>query len=598
MGIHSDGWIREKALKENMIEPFEESCLSKVISYGLSSYGYDMRIADEYKIFTDVFSTIVDPKNFDEKSFVAYRGDFCIIPPHSFALARSFEKYSIPRDCLAIVLGKSTYARCGIIVNVTPLEACYSPDTEILTLDGWKNITEIQDKEKVATINAQGEMEYQQITEKQKIPFHGDLISIKGRNLDLLVTPEHFLYTKSRYKKSFEFVKAKDIYGKYNYEMKRDAIWKGTEPEFFELDTEKDDTYKQLNIVSAEIFKMFKYSKELSTKEIYDKLAKSGCKIVYENLDYLLSLLASKASLSFEKRRIGKTFNKIYKFNQKISLGESAKKQIPIEDWVWFMGIWLAEGSAFSQPRGNYSIKVAQIIAENKKIIKKHLSKLPFNFIEEELGFEARNKQLSLYLQQFGHCKEKYIPATIKNLSPRLLKIFLDAYMLGDGNLETETITTSSKIMADDLQEVILKAGYASIIRQPKKNYTHLIRGREIISGNEYRIRISRKQLTPKIYKESFKKVSYDGFVYDVTVPNHTLYVRRNKKPCWSSNCWSGFVTVEISNTTPLPVKIYSNEGIAQVLFFQGEEPCEVSYADKHGKYMNQVGIVLPKIKK
>lgn len=284
--------------------------------------------------------------------------------------------------------------------------------------------------------------------------------------------------------------------------------------------------------------------------------------------------------------------------NKKISLGEFAKKQIPIEDWAWFMGIWLAEGSAFSQPKGNYLVKVAQIITENKKIIKNHLLKLPFNFKEGELGFKALNKQLSFYLRQFGHCKEKYIPDTIKSLSPRLLKIFLDAYMLGDGNLETETITTSSKRMADDLQEVILKAGYASIIRHPEKNYTHFLKGKKINSGNIYYIRISRKQLTPKIYKESFSKIPHDGFVYDVTVPNHTLYARRNGKPCWSSNCWSGFVTVEISNTTPLPVKIYSNEGIAQVLFFQGEEPCEVSYADKHGKYMNQVGIVLPKIKK
>jgi len=126
MGIHSDKWIRDKAIKEHMIEPFAETCLSQVISYGLSSYGYDMRVADEYKIFTDVFNTLVDPKNFNEKSFVEYKGEFCIIPPHSFALARSYEKYNIPRDCMAIVLGKSTYARCGIIVNVTPLEAMWS----------------------------------------------------------------------------------------------------------------------------------------------------------------------------------------------------------------------------------------------------------------------------------------------------------------------------------------------------------------------------------------------------------------------------------------------------------------------------------------
>ncbi len=120
--IMSDKWIREMALK-GMIEPFEEKLVRYgVVSYGLSSYGYDFRVADEFKIFTNVSSTIVDPKNFDERSFVTVRGDFCVIPPNSFALARSVEYFRIPRDVLAICLGKSTYARCGIIVNVTPLE--------------------------------------------------------------------------------------------------------------------------------------------------------------------------------------------------------------------------------------------------------------------------------------------------------------------------------------------------------------------------------------------------------------------------------------------------------------------------------------------
>jgi len=598
MGVKPDRWIREQA-KKGMIEPFEESQVSNgVISYGVSSYGYDMRITDEFKIFTNIYSTLVDPKNFSEKSFVDFKGKECIIPPNSFALAKSLEYFRIPRDILCIVLGKSTYARMGIIVNVTPLEACYGPDTEILTLNGWKNITEIKDEEKVATLNTKSELEYQQITAKQKIPFRGDLISVKGRNLDLLVTPEHFLYVKSRYRKNFEFLKVKDIYGKYNFEMKRDAIWKGEEPKFFELLAVEDDSYKRLNITAERIFEMFKNSKELSTKEIYNKLIESGDEIAYENLDYLLSLLASKSSLSVEKRRIGKTTNKFYNLNKKIALGEFTKKQIPIEDWVWFIGFWLAEGSAYSQlKKGNYEIKIAQFRKKNKEIIKEHLSRLPFNFREISTGFEATNKQLSLYLQQFGHSKEKYIPDSIKKLSPRLSGIFLDAYILGDGNKETNVITTASKRMADDLQEVILKSGHASIIRYIKSNRFHFLEGRKIFDGNTYKIRVSKRQLTPKIYNKSFSKVPYNGFVYDVTVPNHTLYVRRNGKACWSSNCWEGFVTIEISNTTPLPVKIYANEGIAQVVFLSTDKECEVSYKDRKGKYQNQTGIWLPKIK-
>jgi dCTP deaminase len=123
MGLKSDHWIRKMATESRMIEPFEPGQVRDgVISYGVSSYGYDIRVADEYKIFTNVYSAVVDPKNFDPKSMVDYQGEVCVIPPNSFALARTVEYFRIPRDVLTICLGKSTYARCGIIVNVTPFE--------------------------------------------------------------------------------------------------------------------------------------------------------------------------------------------------------------------------------------------------------------------------------------------------------------------------------------------------------------------------------------------------------------------------------------------------------------------------------------------
>jgi dCTP deaminase len=126
MTLKSDKWIRRMAQK-GMIEPFEAGQVKdvqgrKIVSYGTSSYGYDIRCSTDFKIFTNVNSTIIDPKAFDEKNFVDFRGDVCIIPPNSFALARTVEYFRIPRNVLTICLGKSTYARCGIIVNVTPLE--------------------------------------------------------------------------------------------------------------------------------------------------------------------------------------------------------------------------------------------------------------------------------------------------------------------------------------------------------------------------------------------------------------------------------------------------------------------------------------------
>ncbi len=127
MSIKNDRWIQKMAEKHGMIDPFEAKMISavkgrKIVSYGTSSYGYDVRCANEFKVFTNINSAIVDPKRFDPQSFVDIENDTCIIPPNSFALARTIEYFRIPRDVLTICLGKSTYARCGIIVNVTPLE--------------------------------------------------------------------------------------------------------------------------------------------------------------------------------------------------------------------------------------------------------------------------------------------------------------------------------------------------------------------------------------------------------------------------------------------------------------------------------------------
>ena len=123
MGLKPDHWIRKMAIEQKMIEPFvDKQIRNGVISYGLSSYGYDVRVANEFKIFTNVHSAIVDPKDFNPKSMVDFSGDVCIIPPNSFVLARTLEYFRIPRSVLTVCLGKSTYARCGLIVNVTPFE--------------------------------------------------------------------------------------------------------------------------------------------------------------------------------------------------------------------------------------------------------------------------------------------------------------------------------------------------------------------------------------------------------------------------------------------------------------------------------------------
>lgn len=598
--VRNDRWIKEMARK-GMIEPFEEKLVREgVISYGVSSYGYDMRVADEFKIFTNINSTVVDPKNFDPRSFVEFKGNVCIIPPNSFALARSVEYFRIPRDVLVICIGKSTYARCGIIVNVTPLEPCYDKETEILTKEGWKKFEDLRGDEEVATLNKEGILEYQRIEKMQKFKFKGEMIHIKGRNIDLMVTPAHLMYVRNRYKKHFEFIPAEKIYGKYNYELKRDCIWLAPDKEYFELPPiSLDDIEKRGAEIRNAILSRLN-GEYVETKTLYE-----ACQLNISKRTFLYHLykLAEEGFVekSNTRKLIGGHSIKVCEWkktkHEPVSLVLPALR-IKMDDWLRFFGLWLAEGSAYKSRKGNYVVKIA-CFGENKKIVKQWLSKLPFHFIETDRGFTILNKQLALYLMQFGKSWEKFIPQEIKELSSRQLKIFLEAFMFGDGNKETQTFTTSSKKLADDLQEIIFKAGWASIVRKiPKEKFEEKLIQKHIVKSRHdiYKIRISKKHLTPKIYKNSFSKVEYDDYVYDVTVPNHTLYVRRNGKACWSSNCWEGYLTIEISNTTPLPAKIYANEGIAQLIFLKAEEECEVSYADRKGKYQAQQGIVLPKI--
>ena len=151
--IKPDSWIRKMALEHRMIEPFSEGQVtSGIISYGLSSYGYDIKVADEFKIFPSAGSMTADPKSLDEKSFVEFKGDICVIPPSSFALARSVEYFRIPRNVLAVCLGKSTYARCGIIVNITPLEPEWEGHITIAIVNATSVPAKIYAKEGIAQV--------------------------------------------------------------------------------------------------------------------------------------------------------------------------------------------------------------------------------------------------------------------------------------------------------------------------------------------------------------------------------------------------------------------------------------------------------------
>jgi len=201
---------------------------------------------------------------------------------------------------------------------------------------------------------------------------------------------------------------------------------------------------------------------------------------------------------------------------------------------------------------------------------------------------------------QFGHAHEKYVPEEIKALSPGLLRKFLWGYMLGDGNFQTLTASTSSQRLIDDLQEIGLKAGW------PASYWTGANPGTPVSANPQYtsshmvfKVRFS-KEGTPRHgkAKEAWSRVLYKGYVYDVTVlRNHTNYVRRNGKAVWSGNCgWRGKLTLELANLSPLPIRLHVGQGIAQVVFFRGHRP-QRAYHEKEagGVYQDQKGVTLPK---
>lgn len=521
MGLKSDRWIREMALGYGMIEPFFEGQVSQgVISYGLSSYGYDIRVGRDFKVFTNVNTTVVDPKNFDPSSFVDFIDvEHIFIHPNSFALAMALERVKMPRNVLTQCIGKSTYARTGIIVNVTPAEPCFSDDTEIMTPSGWKLFQDIEVGDLVMGMADDGTSVWQPVEKKQVHEYDGVMHHYAGNSVDLLVTPNHKVFVQRRTNgyanrkgsenTPWKTMESYDVFGHHNFSMSREINWVGRIPDEF------------------------------------------------------------------------------------VTLG---KKNYPIKPFLVFLGLWLGDGSAYVRDGGNYIIKLAALKDRKRLFFREILDQLGVNYHEEERGFRFHHKELCEYLIPYRHSKNKHIPREWLDLCPEYLEYLWFGLLNSDGNLTTKSYTTSSKQLADDVQYIAFLMGKSAIVRQlTTKDGT--IKGNKVYGGNEiFIVRVVDGQRTPNVSPKRHKREYYCGQVYDVTVPNHLIFVRRNGKPVWSGNCWEGYLTLEISNTTPLPAKIYAGEGIAQLLFFEGDEPCEVSYADRKGKYQNQTGITLPKV--
>lgn len=390
-----------------MIAPFEPTLIRKhqhdpalplqpVISYGLSSYGYDIRLSSaEFRIFRHIPGTVVDPKNFNPENLEQTQlhtdsnGNYFILPAHSYGLGVALEKLNVPANITVICIGKSSYARCGIIANLTPAEACMSDDTEILAKTGWKLLKDVILGEEVLTWNEQAKTsEYQPVMDKQAYYFNGNLLNFAGKYVDQLVTPQHRMWVAKRLQKSlvrgsersvdswkFEFEKAVNVYGAWNYYLSRDLHWQG-----------------ENNIGDRVLIGKYSFSIENWLKFL-------GC-----------------------------------------WLGDGSAYDDGRGNYVIKLAV---------------TTKVSK-----RNYFRVLLAAMKVNYHESEYGFSFQDKAVYQYLKPYCGAKNKRIPRDVMNLPSALLANLIEGMMHSDGNLETNTYCSVSRELISDFQELCMKAGY------------------------------------------------------------------------------------------------------------------------------------------
>ena len=517
-----------------MIQPFQDHLISeeggrRLLSYGLSSYGYDIRLSPKQcLVFGRVQEGDCDPKAFNPdilkpaELLEDEKGQYFLLPPYGYCLGVAEEYLELPENVTVVAVGKSTYARSGIMANITPAEACMADDTDILAKTGWKKLKDVIIGEEVLTLNSvTKQAEYKPVQKKQAHYYNGKLLHFNGKYVNQLVTPDHKMWAARRLVRveaegngwatkqkgiqrtqeshwSFSLQRADEIYGEWNYYLSRDVHWTGRKP-------------------------------ELTTQ-------------------------------------IG-------------------KHVFPTEFWLRFLGAWMGDGSAFDNGKGNYVIKLAVVTKTNKRLYFRWLlENLGVHFNESKYGFSFFSKDVMEYLLPYKYARNKHLPNDVKQLDQKNLKFVIDGMMHSDGNLETSTYCSVSEKLIDDFQEICLKAGY---------NCTKWMQEKPIMGSapvKMFKARFSTTNTTPsKLAPDrNMSTVEYSGMVYDITVDNHIFYSRRNGRASWTGNCWEGHLTLEISNCTGLFNRVYANEGICQLLFFRGN-PCDVTYSDRKGKYNGQL---------
>ncbi len=558
MSIRPDKWIRERA-REGMITPFEERLVREgVISYGLSSFGYDLRAAPEWRIFVNAFNTVVDPKEFDTRSLVEFEGDTCIIPPNSFVLTRSVEYLKIPDDTMVIALGKSSYARC------------FSADTRVALVDGTAPTLE-----ELAARHREGEF------------FFGYSIGRNGQLIVSLLEAPRFIGRDSLLEVTLddgEVVKATPDHAF----MRRDGSWSPAAdlkegdslmPLYRDAFRGYEMTYQPL---TGYYYPTHRLADEWNLRHgVYNDQPETHRHHVdhdrrNNNPWNIVRMLASEHIKYHNEHTYGEEFDPV-EHSMAIKASFQRRSQDPL---------WVARRDAQQQQRAYDFWHDPKYDSVRSQLVEAHRSR----WTAEER--EAQRRRIFAYWDG--------------NVEARA----------AHGELSREAWATADparrSAQAERARRIRLRGDITPLAIRKALDETGSIRGAARLLGvdrsvfrrfpnviAEHRGRVQNHKVA------SVRELKGEHDVYCLTVPEAGNFAL--EAGVFVSNCgivanvtplepgWQGHVTLELSNTTPLPAKVYANEGIVQLLFFQGERP-EQTYGDRQGKYQGQTGVTLPKL--
>ncbi len=557
MSLKPDWWIREQALK-GMIEPFEDRLVREgVVSYGLTSFGYDLRAAPEWKIFTNAWGAIVDPKNFSPKSFVEHEGDTVIIPPNSFVLARSVEYVRMPETVLAIAVGKSTYARC------------FSGDTKIALVDGRSlSLEEMANRQNEPffgySIGAMGRVMVTMLEHPRFIGRDSLLELTLDNGQTIQVTPDHLFYTRD------------------GQEVQADDLRPGTSlmPLYRSLRRGYEMVYQPSNgfmwpthrLADEWNLRFGMYSDEPHTHrhhKDFNRLNNNPLNLERVNASEHIRMHNSETyGQDFDPEAHGQSIREAL---ARLSKDDSWYAKFRQQQQVKAMSFWYdptfaeARANLIQKRKGRWTEAERQSQAERQA-----------NFWQDNT--EARQQQgersKTAWLLSSAERRERQ-GEIARNIN---IREDITAEVVCEALDKTGSIRGAARLLDID--------------RSAFRRFPTVIQEFKGVRPANHKV-VSVRHLKGEHDTYCLSVPEAGNFALEAGVFVHNCGVVANVTPIEPG--WEGHITLEFSNTTPLPAKMYANEGVVQLVFFEGERP-EVTYADRKGKYQGQRGITLPKL--